>query len=190
MNIKLFFQATIKFILGVFIVGILIFLPANTLNYWNGWLLMSLLFIPMLCAGIVLMIKNRLNSVYEDKLENLFIGMLNKRIGQTIIKSAGFQLSDSASNLNEKEIRAIVSKIKKFQLEVTGVRGFEYAQVTGGGIELNRFNCETMQSTLCKGLYACGEVLDVTGDCGGFNLQWAWTSGYKAGLSAAKSIKR
>ena len=68
--------------------------------------------------------------------------------------------------------------------------GFEYAQVTGGGIELNRFNCETMQSTLCKGLYACGEVLDVTGDCGGFNLQWAWTSGYKAGLSAAKSIKR
>ena len=140
--------------------------------------------------NVVLMVKNRLNSVYEDKLENLFIGMLNKRIGQTIIKSAGFQLSDSASNLNEKEIRAIVSKIKKFQLEVTGVRGFEYAQVTGGGIELNRFNCETMQSTLCKGLYACGEVLDVTGDCGGFNLQWAWTSGYKAGLSAAKSIKR
>ena len=140
--------------------------------------------------NIVLMVKNRLNSVYEDKLENLFIGMLNKRIGQTIIKSAGFQLSDSASNLNEKEIRAIVSKIKKFQLKVTGVRGFEYAQVTGGGIELNRFNCETMQSTLCKGLYACGEVLDVTGDCGGFNLQWAWTSGYKAGFSAAKSIKR
>ena len=140
--------------------------------------------------NIVLMIKNRLNTVYEDKLENLFIGMLNKRIGQTIIKSSGFQLSDSASNLSEKEIRAIVSKIKKFQLEVTGVRGFEYAQVTGGGIELNRFNCKTMQSNLCKGLFACGEVLDVTGDCGGFNLQWAWTSGYKAGVSAAMSIKR
>ena len=140
--------------------------------------------------SIVSMIKKRLNSVYEDKLENLFIGMLNKRIGQTIIKSSGFQLSDSASNLSEKEIRAIVSKIKKFQLEVTGVRGFEYAQVTGGGIELNRFNHETMQSNLCKGLFACGEVLDVTGDCGGFNLQWAWTSGYKAGVSAAMSIKR
>lgn len=140
--------------------------------------------------SIVSMIKKRLNSVYEDKLENLFIGMLNKRIGQTIIKSAGLQLSDSASNLNEKEIRGIVSKIKKFPLEVTGVRGFEYAQVTGGGIELNRFNHETMQSNLCKGLFACGEVLDVTGDCGGFNLQWAWTSGYKAGLSAARSIKR
>lgn len=73
MNIKLFFQATIKFILGVFIVGILIFLPANTLNYWNGWLLMSLLFIPMLCAGIVLMIKNpqllekRLNLNEKEK---------------------------------------------------------------------------------------------------------------------------
>ena len=140
--------------------------------------------------NIVLLVKNRIFSVYEDKLENLFVGMLNKRIGQTVIKSAGFQLSDSASKLNEKEIRAIVSKIKKFQLEVTGVRGFEYAQVTGGGIDISKFNNETMQSELCKGLYSCGEVLDITGDCGGFNLQWAWTSGYKAGLSAAKSIKR
>ena len=139
---------------------------------------------------VISLIKNRIKSVHEDKLENLFIGMLNKRIGQAVIKSAGFLLSDSASKLNEKEIRPIVSKIKKFQLEVTGVRGFEYAQVTGGGIDISRFNSDTMQSELCKGLYACGEVLDITGDCGGYNLQWAWTSGYKAGLSAAKSIKR
>lgn len=79
MNIKLFFQATIKFILGVFIVGILIFLPANTLNYWNGWLLMSLLFIPMLCAGIVLMIKNpqllekRLNLNEKEKSQKQIV---------------------------------------------------------------------------------------------------------------------
>lgn len=58
MNIKLFFQAIIKFILGFMVVGLLIFLPANTLNYWNGWLLMVLLFVPMFCAGVVLMIKN------------------------------------------------------------------------------------------------------------------------------------
>ena len=58
MNIKLFFQAIIKFILGFMVVGLLIFLPANTLNYWNGWLLMGLLFVPMFCAGVILMIKN------------------------------------------------------------------------------------------------------------------------------------
>lgn len=58
MNIKLFFQAIIKFILGVLIIGLLLFIPANTINYWNGWLLMGLLFVPMFIAGIILMIKN------------------------------------------------------------------------------------------------------------------------------------
>jgi len=58
MNIKLFFEAIIKFILGVVIIGLLIFLPANTINYWNGWLFMGLLFIPMFIAGIVMMIKS------------------------------------------------------------------------------------------------------------------------------------
>ena len=58
MNVKLFFQAIIKFILGVLLIGLLLFIPANTINYWNGWLFMGLLFVPMFIAGIVLMIKN------------------------------------------------------------------------------------------------------------------------------------
>lgn len=139
---------------------------------------------------VVDLIQKRKNNVFEDKLEHLFIGMLNKRIGQCVIKSAGLNLYDLASLLTAKQISSIASKIKKFRLDVTGVRGFEYAQVTGGGIELNKFDCLTMQSLICSGLYSCGEVLDVTGDCGGFNLQWAWTSGYKAGQGAAKSVKK
>ena len=58
MDIKLFFQAIIKFILGFLIIGLLLFIPANTINYWNGWLFMALLFIPMFIAGIVMMIKS------------------------------------------------------------------------------------------------------------------------------------
>ena len=58
MNVKLFFQAIIKYVIGVLCVGILLFIPANTFKYWNGWLFMGLLFIPMFIAGIVLMIKN------------------------------------------------------------------------------------------------------------------------------------
>lgn len=58
MNIKLFFQAIIKFVLGVLIIGLLLFIPANTMDYWNGWLFMGLLFVPMFIAGIILMIKN------------------------------------------------------------------------------------------------------------------------------------
>ena len=139
---------------------------------------------------VVDLIQKRKNNVFEDKLEHLFIGMLNKRIGQCVIKSVGLNLFDLASLLTAKQISSIASKIKKFRLDVTGVRGFEHAQVTGGGIELNKFDCLTMQSLICSGLYSCGEVLDVTGDCGGFNLQWAWTSGYKAGQGAAKSVKK
>lgn len=85
MNIKLFFQAIIKFILGVLIIGLLLFLPANTINYWNGWLFMGLLFIPMFIAGVVMMIKapdllkKRLNAKEKEKEQKqviLFSGLM------------------------------------------------------------------------------------------------------------------
>ena len=85
MNIKLFFQAIIKFIVGVLIIGLLIFIPANTLNYWNGWLFMGLLFIPMFVAGIIMMIKSpellkkRLNAKekeIEQKQVILYSGLM------------------------------------------------------------------------------------------------------------------
>ena len=85
MNIKLFFQAVIKFLLGIIIVGALLFIPANTFEYWNGWLFMVILFIPMFIAGIILMIKNpellskRLNArerENEQKWVLLFSGLM------------------------------------------------------------------------------------------------------------------
>lgn len=85
MNIKLFFQAIIKFMLGVLLIGLLLFIPANTINYWNGWLFMGLLFVPMFIAGIVLMIKNpellrkRLNAKEtenEQKQVIVFSGLM------------------------------------------------------------------------------------------------------------------
>ena len=85
MNIKLFFQAIIKFILGVLLIGLLLFIPANTINYWNAWLFMGLLFVPMFFAGIVLMIKNpellrkRLNAKEtenEQKQVIVFSGLM------------------------------------------------------------------------------------------------------------------
>ena len=85
MNIKLFFQAIIKFILGVLIIGLLLFIPANTINYWNGWLFIGLLFIPMFIAGIVMMVKKpdllkkRLNAKEKEKEQKqviLFSGLM------------------------------------------------------------------------------------------------------------------
>ena len=64
---------------------------------------------------------------------------------------------------------------------MTGVCGFDQAQVTAGGLRTAEFDAETLESRLVPGLFAVGEVLDVDGDCGGFNLQWAWSSGRAAG---------
>ena len=73
---------------------------------------------------------------------------------------------------------------KEFEVSLTEPMGMDSAQVTAGGIRTAEFDNQTMQSLLVPGLYACGEVLDIDGDCGGYNLQWAWSSGRLAGLSA------
>ncbi len=120
-------------------------------------------------------------------LENFFVGMFNKRVGQALLKFAKAEpLSRYALTLGEKEISRICDIIKKWDFKVAGTMSWNNAQVTKGGAETSEFNPNTFESKLCEGLYAAGEILDIDGDCGGYNLQWAWSSGYLAGFSAAK----
>lgn len=136
------------------------------------------------------MIFSRCAYLYDVPLENFFVGMLNKRVSQALLKYAGTEpLSRTASTLSEKEIKKITSVIKKLKLNILGTASWNSAQVTKGGADVGEFNPSTLESKLVHGLYACGEVLDIDGDCGGYNLQWAWSSGYIAGESAAKSGK-
>ena len=110
------------------------------------------------------------------------MGVLNRRVGQVIIKDSGiYPLSRLANTLTDKEISDLADKIKHWEFEITGTMSWNNAQVTKGGAKTREFNPQTMESRLIKGLYAVGEVLDIDGDCGGFNLQWAWSSGYFAG---------
>ena len=78
---------------------------------------------------------------------------------------------------------------KKFKVEVTGSKSFDMAQVCQGGVDTAGLNAKTMESKLCKGLYFAGEIIDVDGACGGYNLQWAWSSGFVAGKWAANYVK-
>ncbi len=119
--------------------------------------------------------------------EELLTGFLNKRLGQTLIKLAGIEkLSRLCGSLTPKEQSAIAGICKNFILQATGVNGWQQAQVTAGGVITKDFSPLTMESKKVKGLFVAGEVLNVTGDCGGFNLQWAWTSGILAGRAMAK----
>ena len=114
-------------------------------------------------------------------LEDLLTGLLHKRIGQTVLRAAGaLPLGRPAASLTENEIATTAHLIKNWEFPVSGTKGLGAAQVTAGGILTADFDPHTMQSVLLPGLYAVGEVLDIDGDCGGFNLQWAWSSAHAA----------
>ena len=114
-------------------------------------------------------------------LENYLTGLLHNRLGRTVLRERGLALTRNAGSLKNNDIARIVSGIKAFRIDVLGPMDLTQAQVTAGGMRTDEFDPVTLESRLVPGLYATGEVLDVDGDCGGFNLQWAWSSGYTAG---------
>lgn len=109
--------------------------------------------------------------------ENLLSGFVSKKLGTVVLKSLGIPLDGKSDKLKENEIKAISAKLKGFEFNISGYKGFEDAQVTAGGADTNQFNSKTMESKKVKGLYCIGELLDVDGLCGGYNLHWAWSSG-------------
>jgi predicted flavoprotein YhiN len=119
-------------------------------------------------------------------VEELLTGILHNRLGRVLTKSAGISGNRSISALSDGEIVVVCDAVKAFEVRLTEPLGMDSAQVTAGGILTDEFDAQTMESKLVPGLFACGEVLDIDGDCGGFNLQWAWSSGRCAGLSAGK----
>lgn len=131
-------------------------------------------------------IQNKISKENWKSLENFFVGILNKKVGQMILKSAGiYPLSRKANSLSSSEINKIVETIKDWQFNITGTMSWNNAQVTSGGVNTEEFDSSSLESKKIKNLYVTGELLDVDGDCGGFNLQWAWSTGFIAGKSAA-----
>lgn len=119
---------------------------------------------------------------------NSFIGVINKKIIPIILKEAEIKdIHESCLELGWKDKRNIYNLLKNWNFQVVDTNSFSNAQVTAGGIDTKYVEPKTMESKIIDNLYFCGELLDVDGDCGGFNLQWAWSSGYIAGKSAASS---
>lgn len=112
---------------------------------------------------------------------DLLTGILHNRLGKMLVKACGIPLSAPLTAIKWEQLNDVVQICHAFRLPIVGNLGMEGAQVTAGGIVTQEFDPNSLQSRLVPGLYACGEVLDVDGDCGGFNLQWAWASGMLAG---------
>ena len=136
-------------------------------------------------------LRNELNRRRSSDLpmEELLTGILHNRLGRVLTKTAGVKGKNFARELSDREAEGVCQIVKALEIGLTEPLGMDSAQVTAGGICTDQFDEKTMESRLIPGLYACGEVLDIDGDCGGYNLQWAWSSGRCAGLHAGKEAE-
>ncbi len=136
-------------------------------------------FLPDLDWDRVLEVVLRQIKHYRKTVREALSGMLNEKVVLGILACAG--ILGAERTLKEEQIERLKGCIKRFLVIMTGYRGFEQAQVCSGGVDTREVNEYTLESKKISGLYFAGEILDVDGACGGYNLQWAWSSGFLAG---------
>lgn len=123
------------------------------------------------------------NNHPDFPLEMLLSGIMPKKLGSFLLSCCSLNVNQRIAGLHPSVIKKIVSTVKNKKYKLSSVKGFSDAQVTGGGIPASEINEKTMELHKIKGLYVCGEIVNVDGDCGGYNLQWAWSSAALAGTS-------
>ena len=138
--------------------------------------------------------KKELETLFEKrkatlphlKAEDFLSGIVHKTLGIFILNRIGISPAKNTSSLTEDEIRQLAENIKTLPFTVSSVLGKEHSQATSGGARLCDFNAETLESSIVPNLYCTGEALDCVGDCGGYNLHWAWATAKIAGKAVSK----
>lgn len=138
---------------------------------------------PRKCA--LRLYRQRQERLAGRKMESFFTGLLHQKLAQLLLRMAGVRPELPVAELSEKQLRSLASLSVRFKAECVEMNGFLQAQVVAGGVDTTEIDPCTMASRLVPGLYFAGEVLDIDGICGGYNLQWAWASGFVAGRHAA-----
>ena len=121
----------------------------------------------------------------DENADRLLRGLLNQKLIPVLLKHAGIRSDEPLKNISLEKLERLSAGIHDYPVTLEKVRDFEFAQVCTGGIRTEEINEKTLESRLLSGLYFAGEILDVDGICGGYNLQWAWSSGYVAGCSVS-----
>lgn len=127
----------------------------------------------------------RFGFMAKKTIEKGLIGLINKRLIPPILKEVNIDKNKQIAYLSNEEVRRLANILTDWRFNISGSKSFKDAQVTAGGINTDEIDSSTMESKLVEGLYFAGEIVDIDGDCGGFNLQWAWSSGYIAGENAS-----
>ncbi|NLG82697.1 MAG: NAD(P)/FAD-dependent oxidoreductase [Bacilli bacterium] len=133
------------------------------------------------------MLANRFAIMSERSIANGLIGLVHKKLIPALLKDSGINvLHKPCESLTHKELKKLTKTLKNWTFKCTGTLGFTNAQAMIGGVDTRDINPDTLESKLVKGLFFAGEVMDVDGDCGGMNLQWAWSSAYVASINMTK----
>lgn len=128
----------------------------------------------------------RKEALAKERPAALLPGILHEKLIPVIIKNAGLSAKKSCGELNDTEIERLIAAAKHLRLSVAGTKSFDACQVCAGGVSGDEVCPDTLESRKHRKLYFTGELLDVDGPCGGYNLQWAWASGYAAGTAAGQ----
>lgn len=138
-------------------------------------------------AELFSMLRERfIEYAHGKSVSEALIGLFNKKLIDVLLKESGIGFNTPAEQIKNPQIHKLCQTIKQFRVDVIGSKGVDTAQVCAGGVNTNEVDANTMESKIAPGIYFAGEVLDIDGTCGGYNLQWAWSSGYVAGVYAAK----
>jgi predicted Rossmann fold flavoprotein len=121
-----------------------------------------------------------------QKVLDILTGMVSNKIAPVLLEICKIDTEVKAGQVNAKQIKAISYQLNQWKVKITDTQGFGHAEASGGGVRTDEVDNKTYESKKCKNLYFAGEVLDIVGNRGGFNLQFAWASGYLAGKSLVK----
>lgn len=136
-------------------------------------------------ADLRKLINKRFQIGSKKPVDFSLVGFINKRLIPVLLKEAGIiDVKRPVANLSAKEQEEIIDILTDWRFKIKGSRSWPSAQVTAGGVDTEEIDQNTMESKLVKGLFFAGEIIDIDGLCGGFNLQWAWSSGFIAGQNA------
>lgn len=135
-------------------------------------------------TDVKLFLKHKAELLPDMKCRDFLTGIFHKKLALVLVKLAGIPTEQPAGRVTDTSWEQLLNRIKSFEATVTATNSFDQAQVCCGGADTREVVPETLESRLVPGLYLAGELLDVDGCCGGYNLQWAWSTGYLAGMDA------
>jgi hypothetical protein len=135
--------------------------------------------------ALIALLMRRAAQLPAEKVSILLEGVLHEKLVPIILQLSDIPKKTCCDRLGETEIRRLVHTARHLRLTPTGTKSFDICQVCRGGVDTSQVRASTLESSITDGLYFAGELLDVDGLCGGYNLQWAWASGYAAGMAAA-----